>query len=155
MPVREMVVALALAGCAVSLRGAVVPGDDGATLLQLPDGRTRRLVLDAGSAPLAGLDGEMAQIEGKAGIGGVRVAEWSVPQGTRGLQVWVGVLERRDGRLRVVDRNARAVYLVDDQAVDSLSEAVGRTVLLEGWVEHAMTVRVAYARVLDRAAPAR
>lgn len=140
---------IGLAGCAVSLRGAVYPDDRGRTILHLPDGGTKRLVLDRDSAPLAGLDGEGVRLEGRQGIGGVRVKEWTVPEGTRGLQVWVGVLEQRDGTLRLFDRNARAVYLLDDRAQPELHRALGRTVLVEGWVVGANAVRVAYAKILD------
>jgi len=152
-----MLVGLAalLAGCAVSLRGAVYPDPSGRVVLHLAEGGTRRLLLPPDAAPLAGLDGEGVRIEGRRGLRGVTVRDWKVPEGTRGLQTWVGVLERRDGMLRMFDRNAGAQYLVDDRAHPWLINEVGRTVLIEGWVEGAQAVRVAYVRVLDRAEAAR
>lgn len=144
-----------LGGCAVTLRGAVYPDADGRPVLHLVEGGTRRLVLPPPAAPLAGLDGEGVRIEGRRGLRGVTVHDWKVPEGTRGLQTWVGVLERRDGMLRIFDRNAGSSYLVDDRAHPELGDAVGFTVLIEGWVEGAHAVRVAYVRVLDRAEPAR
>jgi hypothetical protein len=144
-----------LPACAVTLRGAVSSNDEGATMLHLPDGATRRLILDPASAPLAALDGEGVRLEGLRGLRGVRVVDWSVPEGMRGLQTWVGVLERRDGAFRLYDRNARALYYVDDRGRPELAAAVGKTVLIEGWVEGAHAVRVAYVRVLDRSTPPR
>lgn len=152
---RLFLVLLGMSGCAVSLQGAVQPDANGDTILHLPSGDTRRLILPESARPLAFLDGEGVELEGRRGLVGVRVIDWSVPQGTRGLQTWVGVLERRDGSLRIFDRNARARYFVDDRGQPELADAVGRTVLLEGWVEGAHAVRVAYVRVLDHAAPAR
>ena len=64
-----------IVGCAVSLRGAVRPDDDGRPVLHLAEGGTRRLLLPPQAAPLAGLDGEGVRIEGRRGLTGVTVLE--------------------------------------------------------------------------------
>ncbi|TVQ91099.1 MAG: hypothetical protein EA397_11435 [Deltaproteobacteria bacterium] len=143
------------ASCAVSLQGAVYPDERGRAILHLPDGSTKNLVLDEAAAPLAYLDGEGVEIEGLQWIRGINVKNWTVPDGTRGLQVWVGVLEVHQGTLRVFDRNARAPYVLDARDHPELHRAVGQTVLVEGWVVGANAVRVAYAKVLGRVEAAR
>jgi hypothetical protein len=141
--------ACAFGGCAVSLRGAVYPGPTGEPILHLAEGGTRRLVLPPNATPLAGLDGEGVRLEGHRTLRGVRVVDWTVPEGTRGLQTWVGVVERRSGNLVIHDRNSKALYFLNEVSYPSLGNAVGRTVLVEGWVEGAHAVRPAYVRVLD------
>jgi hypothetical protein len=49
----------------------------------------------------------------------------------------------------VQDRNSGAYYLVDPDSAETLKPYVGKTVLLEGYVEGAHRVRVLYFRVLE------
>ena len=137
-----------LASCAVHVRGAVEQTPDG-PLLTEPEGRARQLVLSGDSAPLAFLAGEGVEIDGVASFGRLRVTDWRVTEGTHGLQVFVGPIERRGLDVAILDRNSGVPVLVDKSAADKLAIHHGQPVLAEGFVEGAQRVRVVYYRVLS------
>jgi hypothetical protein len=141
-----------LQACAIHVRGAVEQGDIG-PLLTEPEGRVRRLVLDADSAPLAYLTGEGVELDGVARFGRLRVTDWRVTDGTHGLQVFVGPLERRGVEVALLDRNSGSTVLVDKGAADELASLHGLPVLIEGYVEGAQRVRVVYYRILAAQEP--
>jgi hypothetical protein len=136
-----------LAGCAVHLRGAVFQGDEGPVLLE-PEGRERRLVLGPTSAPLAFLDGHGVTIEGTAFGDRVRVRDWTITEGISGFQVFVGPVVVQGEDVGVADRGSRATYLLDRRTAAALARHAGTPVLVEGYVEGALRVRVVTWRLL-------
>ena len=140
-------VLLVLTACQVHVRGAVDQGELGPVLTE-PEGRTRRLVLSGDALPLAFLHGEGVELDGVATLGRLRVTEWRITEGTHGLQVFVGPVERQGVDVAVADRNSGSVVLVDESAANELAAHQGQPVLLEGFVEGAQRVRVVYYRIL-------
>lgn len=139
--------AVLLGACQVHLRGAVTQSDAGPELTE-PEGRVRGLILADDAQPLAYLDGEGVELDGVARFGRVRVTDWRITDGTHGLQVFVGPLERRGVEVAVWDRNSGGVVLVDEAAAGALAAHSGQPVLIEGFVEGAQRVRVVYYRIL-------
>lgn len=141
--------AVLMGGCAVSARGVVRPDATGPSMVTL-EGRTVSLRVGEGRTGLIEyLDGEEIAVEGRRFLGPIRVQEWTLKEGTHGLQAFVGTLqERGGGMLGVLDHGSQAFYTIDRKAADELIGEVGRPVLLEGYVEGAQAVRVVYYRVL-------
>jgi hypothetical protein len=137
----------ASAGCAAHLRGFVGPSDVG-TELSTIEGDHYRLVLSKDSAPLAHLDGHLAEVDGIRTGRRVRVSDWTVLEGLHGMTVWVGTVQWVGGAIGVADRNSGALYRVDSAAAGLLQEHLGEVVLLEGWVDGPHEVRVQWWRPL-------
>jgi len=139
---------LLLPACAVSVRGLVGPGPDGVELRQMT-GRTRELRLESEQARLLRfLDGEEVEVHGRSAGGTIRVQRWELREGTHGLQVFWGTLVDHERGVGVQDRGSQAFYTIDKDAADALVGALGKPVLIEGYVEGARAVRVVYYRVL-------
>lgn len=134
-------------GCAVRHTGFCYGVESGAELRTM-DGKSHRLTLSEDSAPLAYLDGHTTQIEGRQIFKRIAVDDWRIHDGLHGLPVWVGPLVSVGGQLGIQDRNSGVFYFVDPASERSLAPYYGRVVLLEGWVEDARRVKVAYFRVL-------
>ncbi|TNE89119.1 MAG: hypothetical protein EP330_11815 [Deltaproteobacteria bacterium] len=139
--------ALLLTGCAVRHTGFCYGTETGAEL-RLLDGKVERLVLAEDSAPLHFLEGHTTEIEGKKALGRIHVEDWRVHDGLHGLPVWVGPLVSHAGELGIQDRNSGVFYYLDPASARSLDPYFGDVVLLEGWVQDARRVKVAYFRVL-------
>jgi hypothetical protein len=145
-----LAVCIGSAACMVHLHGMVLQ-EGGAPVLVESDGSRWKLVLGPESRVIAALDGHDLDVTGRR-LAGRRVAvgdEWRVGDGRHGLPTWVGVLQLVGVQLGVQDRNSGAFYLVDRDAEETLRPFVGRTVLVEGYVEGAHVVKVVYYRVLD------
>lgn len=136
-----------LVGCATHVTGLVSPIDGRPTLTE-SDGRSVRLVLSAASSPLGYLDGHLTEVWGRRGLGRLVVEDWKVREGLHGLPAYVGELNAQGIQLGLEDRNSGAYFLIDELASEDLAPFVGRTVLVEGYVEGAHRVRVLYWRVL-------
>ena len=140
--------AVLMGGCAVSARGVVRPDATGPSMVTL-EGRTVSLRVGEGRTRLIEyLDGEEIAVEGRRFLGPIRVQEWTLKEGTHGLQAFVGTLEQRSRGVGVLDHGSQAFYTIDEGATDDLIGALGKPVLLEGYVEGAQAVRVVYYRVL-------
>jgi hypothetical protein len=140
--------ALLLTGCPFHETGLVRPTDEG-TVLETPTGDQFRVVTAGQAAPLAALDGHTTEVWGTRISRRVHVTDWKVLEGLHGLPAWVGELDQRGIMIGVQDRNSGAYYLVDPDSAETLKPYVGKTVLLEGYVEGAHRVRVLYFRVLE------
>jgi hypothetical protein len=119
---------LLMSGCAVRHTGFVFGTGDYAELRTL-DGKGYPLKLPAQAKPLGYLDGHTTEVEGLRIFRTIHVTNWRVHDGLHGLPTWVGPL-------------------VDVGAARDLEPYMGQTVLLEGWVQDARRVTVAYFRVL-------
>lgn len=136
-----------LPACATHLIGLVTPTERGTTLTEI-DGTRYRLVLGPDSAPMAWLDGHLAEVDGQLVFRRVHVTDWKVPEGLHGMPAWVGALEEVGVQVGMHDRNSGAYYLFDEDASELLHPFLGLPVLIEGYVEGAHRVRVVYFRVL-------
>lgn len=134
-----------LAGCAVSVRGLV---HDGRTL-QTAEGETWRLVTLGDAAPVAHLDGHLAEIEGRRVFRTITVHDWAVREGVHGLSAWVGEMRWYGAQLAIQDRNSGALVILDAAANDRLADHVDKVVLVEGYVYGPNEVKVLYFRVLE------
>jgi hypothetical protein len=138
---------LALGACAFHETGLVHAGA-ASTMLETPEGKSYRLILVGEAAPVAFLDGHLADIRGTRTFHTVAVRDWKVAEGLHGMAAWVGVLEQTGVQIGLLDRNSGAYYVVDRDGADVLYRYVGEPVLLEGYVEGAHQVHVLYFRVL-------
>lgn len=139
-----------LSGCAVTLTGLVVDRGAGVAL-QESDGHELRLVLSGDALPMQNLQGHLARVQGRRGLGAVAVTDWQVLEGVHGLQAWVGELRWHGAQLGLVDRNSGGFYLLDDGAVSTLAPLVEGVVLVEGYVVGPNRVKVVAYRDLDPA----
>jgi hypothetical protein len=110
-------------------------------------GVVRPLALEPGSGPLAYLDGHLVKLEGTWRRGHIEVGDWRVMEGLHGLPVWVGVV-RAGPRLSLFVPDSGVTYNLDQDASSELAGWVGRTVLVEGYVEGGVGIRVMYYRPL-------
>lgn len=138
---------LLLSACAVRHTGFVFGTGDAAEIRTL-DGVGYPLVLKGDSEPLGYLDGHTAQVDGMRIFRAVHVRDWRVHDGLHGLPTWVGPVVVHEASLGIQDRNSGVFYFVDPASARGLERHMGKTVLIEGWVEDAQTVTVAYFRVL-------
>lgn len=135
-------------GCAVTLRGLVEPAADGAILVD-PEGRSWTLDLRTRRARLlTHLDGEGIELSGARRGARIRVDDWSLREGTHGLQAFFGPIREVGGVVVVQDEVSGGPVRLDKEASNVLSQSVGEMVLIEGYVEGAQAVRVVYYRVL-------
>lgn len=145
-------IALLLA-CATAMRVGLVEDRGGATILRETSGRAAPLVLDERSAWVAGLRGCIVEVEGAASIGGFVVSRWRIRDAGDGTAGFVGTLAGGPGRLFLTDQNSGSTLRLDATAVPELATALGRPVLVLGFVADAGTVRVVAWRAVDAAAP--
>ncbi|MCO4743430.1 MAG: hypothetical protein KC912_01490 [Proteobacteria bacterium] len=138
---------LLLSGCAVRHTGFVYGTGEFAELRTL-DGRGYPLKLPAQAKPLGYLDGHTTEVEGFRIFRTIHVKDWRVHDGLHGLPTWVGPLIAYGAELGIQDRNSGVFYYVDARAARDLEAYIGDIVLLEGWVQDARRVTVAYFRVL-------
>lgn len=136
-----------LSGCAVNHTGFVHGFGDTAEIRTL-DGVAHPLKLGEDAAPLGYLDGHTAEIEGIKVFRTIHVRSWRVHDGLHGLPTWVGPLVRYGAEVGIQDRNSGVFYYVDPRAARDLEPWIGEIVLLEGWVQDARRVTVAYFRIL-------
>ena len=129
-----------------------MPVADQPTLLTA-DGAELRLLLDEDSAPLAYLDGHLAELWGKRVLRKLTVEGWVVMEGLHGLPTWVGEVVVGPGGVHLADTTTDEAYRVDDSGADVLREFAGLPVLVEGYIEDAQVVRVVYFRVLAEEPP--
>jgi hypothetical protein len=143
-------IALGGPGCAITLTGNVAPLEEGSgTGLTTVEGERWALGLPPEAAPLAWLDGHLAEVEGTHVGHKVRVTDWKVLEGLHGLQVWVGPLDVMGIQVGIADRNTGSYFILDEASWDVLGPFAGRTALVEGYVEGAHRLKVVYYRVLS------
>ena len=141
--------ALGSTGCAIHLTGFVAPlAECRGTGLTTLEGRVYKLVLGPDSAPLGFLGGHLVAIDGAQSGARVRVTEWEILEGLHGLQVWVGPIDILGIQVGLADRNTGSYFVLDEASWDVLAPFIGKTVLVEGWVEGAHRLKVVYYRVL-------
>ncbi len=143
-----LALSLLLAACAVRAVGLVEPDAEDRVWLLTAEGQQYRLILRGEAEPMRFLEGHIAEVEGWRIGRRLTVEDWQVPEGLLGLPTWVGRLERHDGRLGLHDRNSNSFYWVDPEDEEAVEHLVGLPVLLEGYVERALQVRVVTFRVL-------
>ena len=129
------------------MTGFCYPDERGA-MLHTMDGRMHPLAVSEEHAAVRYLDGHTTEIEGTRILRRVHVRDWRVHDGLHGLPTWVGPLVQYGAELGIQDRNSDAFYYIDARAARDLAPFTGQVVLLEGWVEGARRVTVAYFRVL-------
>ncbi len=136
-------------GCAVHLVGIVEPTAQG-PVLETPRGEQHHLLLDAGSRPMAALDGHLVEVDGRKLPGGVRVEEWRIIEGPHGMTTWAGNVVAYGVQIGIEDRNSGALYFVDDLAARALQPHLGEIVAVEGYVDGPHRIQVLYWTLLAR-----
>jgi hypothetical protein len=147
------VIALVLA-CAVATRVGLVDAGPAATVLRETNGRAGALVLSEESALLSGLHGCIVEVEGTATIAGFAVRRWRIRDAGDGTSGFVGTLAGVPGRTFMRDHTSGATIQLDATTSPDLAGAIGRPVLVLGYVVDAGVVRVVSWRPVVAAAPA-
>jgi hypothetical protein len=147
-----LVVLAAQVGCAVTARavGRVVQVD-GQPWLETSQGDRARLQWRASHASAEGLrylDGHLVEVEGRGTKRAIDVSRWTLVEGLHGISAWAGVLIADGPRLLLEDAGNGVTVALDRQAAGELLPFVGRPVLIEGYVEGTMGVKVLYWRAL-------
>ena len=141
---------LLLAGCALHgpHTGILRQGQAG-VVLDTPEGRTRRLLLDEDQHALRSLTGCTVRLEG-ARLGPlVVVRDWRVTDAGDGSEPYVGLLRGAGTRLLLDDRNSGAPVYLSADAPPELRGAIGRLVLVAGYVVGPQEVHVVHFRILS------
>jgi hypothetical protein len=138
-----------LVACAVPVRAiGVVTNEGPRTVITSNEGRSRSLALKGPHVAMRYLDGHEVDLEGLWRGGAINVDRWRVSQGLHGLPAWVGELRRTPNGL-VLHVLADDVSIpVDEDSADILDPFVGRMVLIEGFLEVSVGLRVMFYRPL-------
>ena len=147
-----LLVLAAQVGCAVTARavGRVVQVD-GEPWLETSQGDRARLQWRAsneGAAGLAFLEGHLVEVEGRGSRRAIEVSRWTLVEGLHGISAWAGLLVADGPRLLLEDAGNGVTIALDVEAARELAPFVGRRVLIEGYVEGTMGVKVLYWRAL-------
>jgi hypothetical protein len=139
-------------GCAVTARavGRVVQVD-GEPWLETSQGDRARLrwrPSSEGAEGLGFLDGHLVEVEGRGSKRAIEVSRWTIVEGLHGISAWAGVLVADGPRLLLEDAGNGVTLGLDAEASRELAPLVGRRVLIEGYVEGTMGVKVLYWRAL-------
>ncbi|MBN1336946.1 MAG: hypothetical protein JXB39_13395 [Deltaproteobacteria bacterium] len=141
---------LVLAGCA--LHGphvGILRQEDAAVVLDTPQGRTRRLLLDEDLRVVRSLAGCTVALDGPRFGPLLIVRSWSVTDAGDGSAPFVGRLSEAGLRLLLEDRNSGLPVFLAPDAPAELRQAVGRLVLVAGYVVGPQEVRVVHFRILS------
>lgn len=140
---------LLMLGCVkvVEVNGFVEQRDD-QTVLTIADGRTTPLDLGEHTV-LRALDGYLVELEAWDTRKGFIVRDWKVRSGLSGFQVWLGHPQVTPMGLGFWDAQNDVLLPVAAQARATLQEHLGQTMVLEGWIEQDVGLRVVAYRALD------
>ena len=117
-------------------------------LLETPQGRMRRLVLDEDVRAVRSLAGCTVSLTGARFGPFVVVRDWRVTDAGDGSAPYVGPLRDAGARLLLEDRNSGMPVFLTPDAPDELRQAIGHLVLVAGYVVGPQEVRVVHFRVL-------
>ena len=131
----------------IRVAGLVVPRD-GHVVIVTGEGVESRLVLEGDAEHLAWLDGHTVRLEGVRVGARVRVGDWRVESGLNGFPAWAGVLTRTRDGLGIHDVHSDVVFALDEDVTEQLAGWVGRWVLVEGYNEGVLGIRVVAFRPL-------
>ncbi len=139
-----------LAGCSLHGPHAGILREEGhCVVLETPEGRTRRLLLDEEVRAVRSLAGCTVLLEG-ARVGPLLVVrDWQVTDAGDGSAPFVGRLRETGTRLLLEDRNSGIPVFLTDDAPSELRRAAGRLVLVAGYVVGPQEVRVVHFRILS------
>ncbi|MCB9685070.1 MAG: hypothetical protein H6738_07395 [Alphaproteobacteria bacterium] len=137
-----------LAGCALHRVGVVEVVEEGPVRLVSVDGRDRLLLLGEAER-LRYLDGHLVELDGTKTLGRLRVGQWRVIEGPRGLPVWYGPVQVLGSQVGIQDLGSGMFVYVDARAAERLRSKAGEWVLVEGYVEGPQRVVVLHWRSLD------
>lgn len=145
--------ALALPGCAASLRGLVKVGVEPGVgppdvRLQTLEGRWWRLRLVEDGLALRALDGCTVQVEGRGIARSFLVSAWQVLDAGDGSAPFVGEVHRLGVNLLIDDKNSGMEIILDEAGFRDLALLEGRLVMLRGYIIGPQTLRVVSYRVL-------
>ena len=141
---------LLLLGCALSTRRAgLLEVDDQHLRLHESSGQTLVLHPGADDPELHRLGGCSIEVEGARFIRRMTVRRWRVTDAGDGSQPFIGQLKRPGSQYLLEDWNTGTTLVLDGASVGALSEHVGETVLIVGFVSGTQQVSVVSWRSLS------
>ncbi len=135
------------AGCAVSVRGAVVPSGDNVVLRELTGDQTP-LRLRGDARVLRFLDGELLELSGVQSWGRLRVVEWRLIEGVSGIPAYIGIVERYGQQLSLREYNSGAQVLLEPDVTQELLAFIGKPVMVEGYIDASNQLAVVHYQIL-------
>ena len=139
-----------LTGCALTTRQAgLLEVDSQRLLLHQPSGKTVALVPGADDPELHHLGGCTIEVEGTRIMGRLTVRKWRVTDAGDGSQPFIGQLTRPGSQYFLQDWNTGTTLILNPESIGLLSDHVGDTVLIVGFVSGAQEVSVVSWRSLS------
>jgi hypothetical protein len=135
------------AGCAVSVRGAIVPSGDNVVVREL-SGEQTPLRLRGSARVLRFLDGELIELSGTQSWGQLRVQEWRLIEGVSGIPAYIGIVERYGRQLVLREYNSGARVLLEPDVTQELLSFIGKPVMVEGYIDEHNQLAVVHYQIL-------
>lgn len=141
---------LGLSGCAIAVRATGTLQHEGdALIVASTNGKSRPLEVAGPSAALARMDGYTVELEGLTHKGAIQVTSWRVSEGLHGMSVWVGTVVRTDHGIALDDAENHVRLTLKGDGADVLWDEIGRTALVEGFIDGTLQVQVVDSLPLD------
>lgn len=139
-----------LTGCALSTRQAgLLEVDQQRLVLHQPTGKTVALMPGADDPELFHLGGCTVEVEGTRFLRRLTVRRWRVTDAGDGSQPFIGQLSRPGAQYLLQDWNTGTTLILNPDSLGELSDHVGDTVLIVGFVSGAQEVSVVSWRSLS------
>ena len=139
-----------LTGCALTTRQAgLLEVDSQRLLLHQPSGATLSLLPGGDDPELFHLGGCTVEVEGTRVMRRLTVRQWRVTDAGDGSQPFIGQLTRPGAQYFLQDWNTGTTLILNPDSLGGLSEHVGDTVLIVGFVSGAQEVSVVSWRSLS------
>lgn len=140
---------LLITGCALTTRRAgLLEVDDAHLRLHQPSGKTLKLHPGSDDPELQQLGGCTVEVEGAVLGRRMTVRRWRVTDAGDGSQPFIGLLKRPGAKYLLEDWNTGTTIVLDSASVGNLSQHVGETVLVVGFVSGTQEVSVVSWRSL-------
>lgn len=139
-----------LAGCTLTTRRVgLLEVDNTRLMLHEPTGRTTVLMPGSDDPELAHLSGCSVEIKGARLGPRMTVRQWRVTDAGDGSLPFIGQLQRPGAQYFIEDWNTGSTIFLNPLSVGQLSQHVGDTVLIVGFVSGAQEVSVVSWRSLS------
>jgi hypothetical protein len=138
-----------LSSCAIPVHGIGTITTSGLkTMITSIEGRERTLKLDGANASMHYLNGHEVEFDGIWRGSSIDIGSWRVNQGINGLPAWVGEVRVVQGHV-VMYVFADGIYVAfDEESEEVLEPHLGHIVLVEGYMQNNVGLRVVYYRPL-------
>jgi hypothetical protein len=135
--------------CAVPVRAiGVVATVKDLTEITSTEGNHKPLALKGREVAMRYLDGHEVDLVGTWTGGAIVVSRWHVTQGLHGLPAWVGEVRRTPDGLALFVWVDGVTLPIERENQDLLEPFLDRPVLVEGYLEASVGLRVVYFRPL-------